>query len=155
MYGLSEPWPSSATSTSSNSPPHSPACMHDAHRRTLPQQRLAGQSSSGSSRRQRYRATGETRMEVFEGNPVGKAIWEWVWKLPIMQRGAQGAPIQFGDVAHVLRKNIEQIYGTYARWSGACVCELHDQISADLIKPCSTRGTNNRERGERGRRAAR
>ena len=52
-------------------------------------------------------------MEVFEGNPVGKAIWDFVWKLPIMKRGEQGAPIQFGDVAHVLRKNIEQIYGAF------------------------------------------
>lgn len=50
-------------------------------------------------------------MEVFEGNPMGKAVWDWVWKLPIMRRGEQGAPIQFGDVANVLRKNIEQIYG--------------------------------------------
>ena len=53
-------------------------------------------------------------MEVFEGNSVGKAIWNFVWKLPIMERGEQGAPIQFGDVAHVLRKNIEQIYGAIA-----------------------------------------
>jgi hypothetical protein len=52
-------------------------------------------------------------MEVFEGNPVGKAIWDFVWKLPVMQRGDQGAPIQFGDVAYVLRKNIEQIYGAW------------------------------------------
>lgn len=54
-------------------------------------------------------------MEVFEGNPVGKAIWDFVWKLPVMQKGEQGAPIKFGDVANVLRKNIEQIYGACVR----------------------------------------
>ena len=50
-------------------------------------------------------------MEVFEGNPAGKAVWDWVWTLPIMRRGQPGKTIEFGDVAHVLRKNIEQIYG--------------------------------------------
>lgn len=59
------------------------------------------------------RRRGETKMEVFDGNPIGKAIWNGVWKLPIMRRGEQGTPIEFGDVAHVLRKNIEQIYGEY------------------------------------------
>ena len=28
-------------------------------------------------------------MEIFEGNPVGKRIWDAVWKLPIMQPGKQ------------------------------------------------------------------
>lgn len=50
-------------------------------------------------------------MEVFEGNPTGKAIWDWAWTLPVMQKGKQGEPIVFGDQANVLRKNIEQIYG--------------------------------------------
>ena len=29
------------------------------------------------------------KMEIFEGNPVGKRIWDAVWKLPIMQPGKQ------------------------------------------------------------------
>lgn len=78
------------------------------------QQRLGAGSRSVS---RRSRAAGDARMEVFEGNPVGKAIWDFVWKLPIMKRGEQGAPIQFGDVAHVLRKNIEQIYGAFCSQS--------------------------------------
>jgi len=82
----------------------------DDDRRTPQQQRLGGRSSH-SRQQQRHRAAGDARMEVFEGNPVGKAVWDFVWKLPVMQRGEQGAPIQFGDVAYVLRKNIEQIYG--------------------------------------------
>ena len=28
-------------------------------------------------------------MEIFEGNPVGKKVWDTVWKLPIMQPGKQ------------------------------------------------------------------
>lgn len=80
------------------------------YRRAPVQQRLGAGSRSVS---RRSRAAGDARMEVFEGNPVGKAIWDFVWKLPIMKRGEQGAPIQFGDVAHVLRKNIEQIYGAF------------------------------------------
>lgn len=56
-------------------------------------------------------------MEVFEGNPTGKAIWDWVWKQPIMQPGQPGTPVTFGDQALVLKKNIEQIYGECWRWS--------------------------------------
>ena len=78
-------------------------------------------------------------MEVFEGNPVGKAIWDFVWKLPIMKRGEQGTPIQFGDVAHVLRKNIEQIYGPFC--SRTCL-DLVRQAggigSLTSIETCST-----------------
>ncbi|CAM9825620.1 unnamed protein product [Chrysoparadoxa australica] len=51
------------------------------------------------------------RMEVFEGNPVGKWAWENVWKLPLFQKGEQGAPTTFGDAANVFKGNIEQIYG--------------------------------------------
>jgi len=29
----------------------------------------------------------DVRMEIFEGNPIGKSIWDNVWKLPIMQPG--------------------------------------------------------------------
>jgi hypothetical protein len=54
-------------------------------------------------------------MEVFEGNPIGKAIWDFVWRLPIMEKGSPGTPVTFGDQAHVLKKNIEQIYGKCTR----------------------------------------
>ena len=39
--------------------------------------------------------------------------WELVWDLDIMKRGTAGEDIIFGDSAHVLRTNIEQIYGGY------------------------------------------
>ena len=39
--------------------------------------------------------------------------WELVWDLDIMKRGPPGEDIIFGDSAHVLRTNIEQIYGGY------------------------------------------
>lgn len=39
--------------------------------------------------------------------------WELVWDLDIMKRGTPGEEIIFGDSAHVLRTNIEQIYGGY------------------------------------------
>jgi len=66
---------------------------------------------------------GASRMEVFEGNPFGKAVWNLVWKLPVMKRGKPGTPIEFGDVAHVLRKNIEQIYGNEPSVDGAPLAE--------------------------------
>eukprot|EP00562_Extubocellulus_spinifer_P035192 CAMPEP_0178691922 /NCGR_PEP_ID=MMETSP0699-20121125/6918_1 /TAXON_ID=265572 /ORGANISM="Extubocellulus spinifer, Strain CCMP396" /LENGTH=640 /DNA_ID=CAMNT_0020337261 /DNA_START=22 /DNA_END=1944 /DNA_ORIENTATION=- len=39
--------------------------------------------------------------------------WELVWDLDIMKRGEAGSDVIFGDSAHVLRTNIEQIYGGY------------------------------------------
>jgi hypothetical protein len=39
--------------------------------------------------------------------------WDAVWKLDVMKRGEEGKEIIFGDSAHVLRTNIEQIYGAY------------------------------------------
>jgi len=39
--------------------------------------------------------------------------WELVWDLDIMKRGTPGEDVIFGDSAHVLRTNIEQIYGGY------------------------------------------
>lgn len=54
---------------------------------------------------------GRVKMELFEGNPVGKAVWEKMWKLPMFKEGEQGTPITFGDSAQVIRRNIEQIYG--------------------------------------------
>eukprot|EP00592_Proboscia_alata_P003068 CAMPEP_0194370192 /NCGR_PEP_ID=MMETSP0174-20130528/18479_1 /TAXON_ID=216777 /ORGANISM="Proboscia alata, Strain PI-D3" /LENGTH=653 /DNA_ID=CAMNT_0039147499 /DNA_START=24 /DNA_END=1985 /DNA_ORIENTATION=- len=39
--------------------------------------------------------------------------WEFVFKLPIMQKGEPGTTVQFGDSANVIRTNIEQIFGGY------------------------------------------
>jgi len=63
------------------------------------------------------------RMEIFAGNPLGKWAWENVWNLPLMKRGNQGEPIIFGDTAHILRKNIEQIYGGEPSVDGCVVAE--------------------------------
>lgn len=49
--------------------------------------------------------------------------WEAVWKLPIMKRGTPGEAIVFGDSAHVLRTNIEQIYGDYPSLDGCPLAE--------------------------------
>jgi hypothetical protein len=49
--------------------------------------------------------------------------WEAVWKLPIMKRGEPGEAIIFGDSAHVLRTNIEQIYGDYPSLDGCPLAE--------------------------------
>uniref|UniRef100_A0A7S1FP19 Cytochrome P450 n=1 Tax=Corethron hystrix TaxID=216773 RepID=A0A7S1FP19_9STRA len=49
--------------------------------------------------------------------------WELVWKLPIMQRTEPGTDCQFGDSAHVLRTNIEQIYGDYPSLDGCPLAE--------------------------------
>ena len=64
------------------------------------------------------------RMEVFEGNPIGKKIWNFVWELPFMKVTPQGtSPTAFGDAANVLKKNIEQIYGGEPSYDGAPVAE--------------------------------
>ena len=39
--------------------------------------------------------------------------WEYIWKLPQFQLGQPGTDCTFADSAHVLRTNIEQIYGGY------------------------------------------
>eukprot|EP00639_Heterosigma_akashiwo_P033958 CAMPEP_0194725620 /NCGR_PEP_ID=MMETSP0296-20130528/27788_1 /TAXON_ID=39354 /ORGANISM="Heterosigma akashiwo, Strain CCMP2393" /LENGTH=606 /DNA_ID=CAMNT_0039630175 /DNA_START=35 /DNA_END=1855 /DNA_ORIENTATION=+ len=70
------------------------------------------------------------RMEVFEGNPVGKWAWNNVWKLPLFKRGEQGAPILFGDSAYVLKKNIEQIYGGEPSVDGCQIAE--GDVSEDM-----------------------
>jgi hypothetical protein len=49
--------------------------------------------------------------------------WELVWKLDIMKRGEDGSDIIFGDTAHVLRTNIEQIYGNYPSLDGCPLAE--------------------------------
>lgn len=49
--------------------------------------------------------------------------WEYVWNLDIMKRGEPGTDIIFGDSAHVLRTNIEQIYGDYPALDGCPMAE--------------------------------
>lgn len=49
--------------------------------------------------------------------------WELVWKLDIMKKGEPGQEIIFGDSAHVLRTNIEQIYGGYPSLDGCPIAE--------------------------------
>lgn len=53
--------------------------------------------------------SGSCRMEVFEGNPLGKWAWENIWYLPMFKRGEPGqSPCTFGDAANIFRTNIEQ-----------------------------------------------
>jgi hypothetical protein len=61
-------------------------------------------------------------MELFKGNPIGKFIWDQVWKLPIMKLGTPGSsPTTFGDNANVLKGNILQLYGNQPSIDGAPV----------------------------------
>ena len=57
----------------------------------------------------------ETKKPKADGLPWW---WEMVWKLDIMKRGEPGTDCTFGDSAHVLRTNIEQIYGDYPSLDG-------------------------------------
>lgn len=60
------------------------------------------------------------KMEIFEGNPVGKFIWDQVWKLPLLQPGKPGvSPTSFGDGANVIKSNIIQVYGKEPSFDGA------------------------------------
>ncbi|CAM9188287.1 unnamed protein product, partial [Discosporangium mesarthrocarpum] len=63
------------------------------------------------------------RMEIFEGNPLGKWAWENTFKLPLFKRGNPGEPCTFGDSANVFRTNIEQIYGDEPSVDGCPVAE--------------------------------
>uniref|UniRef100_A0A7S2ECU8 Cytochrome P450 n=1 Tax=Trieres chinensis TaxID=1514140 RepID=A0A7S2ECU8_TRICV len=49
--------------------------------------------------------------------------WELVWDLDVMRRGEPGTDCIFGDSAHVLRTNIEQIYGGYTSLDGCPLAE--------------------------------
>ncbi len=61
-------------------------------------------------------------MEIFEGNPLGRRVWDTVWKFPVMQPSGQGiSPTTFGDAANVLKNNILQIYGNESSYDGAPV----------------------------------
>lgn len=69
---------------------------------------------------------------VITANPDAEGLpfwWEAVWKLPIMERGEPGEAIIFGDSAHVLRTNIEQIFGGYPSLDG---CPLAEGELADI-----------------------
>ena len=55
--------------------------------------------------------------------------WDFVWKLDLMKRGQPGTEIIFGDSAHVLRTNIEQIYGGYPSPDG---CPLAEGAITDI-----------------------
>lgn len=62
--------------------------------------------------------------ELFKGNPIGKAIWNWTWRRDFMKPSEQGvSPTQFGDAATVLRNNIEQVYGGAPSIDGAPIAE--------------------------------
>ena len=64
------------------------------------------------------------KMELFEGNPVGKFLWDTVWKLPIMKLGTPGtSPTTFGDNANVIKSNILQLYGGFPSVDGAPIAE--------------------------------
>ena len=64
------------------------------------------------------------KMELFEGNPFGKFIWNQVWKLPIMKLGQPGtSPTTFGDNANVLKGTILQLYGGLPSVDGAPIAE--------------------------------
>eukprot|EP00550_Attheya_septentrionalis_P009816 CAMPEP_0198284208 /NCGR_PEP_ID=MMETSP1449-20131203/3698_1 /TAXON_ID=420275 /ORGANISM="Attheya septentrionalis, Strain CCMP2084" /LENGTH=634 /DNA_ID=CAMNT_0043981165 /DNA_START=193 /DNA_END=2097 /DNA_ORIENTATION=- len=66
-------------------------------------------------------------LEVKEGDAldVEGLPWWWslVWDLDMMKRGDAGTDCIFGDSAHVLRTNIEQIYGGYDSLDGCPLAE--------------------------------
>jgi cytochrome P450 len=66
-------------------------------------------TSSTSTNENAATATATTAAAV-EGLPWW---WEYIWKLPQLQLGQPGTDCTFADSAHVLRTNIEQIYGGY------------------------------------------
>jgi cytochrome P450 len=76
------------------------------------------------------------KMEIFEGNPIGKAVWDGVWKLPIMKKGKPGqSPTTFGDAANVLKGNILQLYGDEPSEDGAPIAtgEVPDLLDGTLF----------------------
>lgn len=76
------------------------------------------------------------RMAIFEGNPIGKMLWDNVWKLPIMKPGEKGqSPTTFGDAALVLKSNILQLYGDEPSVDGAplAVGEVEGLLEGSLF----------------------
>ena len=49
--------------------------------------------------------------------------WNLIWDLDMMKRGESGQDIIFGDIAHVLRTNIEQLYGDGPSLDGCPIAE--------------------------------
>ena len=63
-------------------------------------------------------------MAIFEGNPIGKWVWDTVWKWDFMQPGKPGtSPTTFGDGAQQIKGNILQMYGGEPSVDGAPVAE--------------------------------
>ncbi len=78
----------------------------------------ANQAAAPVNRLARAGGAGGCRMEVFEGNPIGKWVWTNIWKLPLFKLGAPGqSPCTFGDSANIFRTNIEQA-SLAIRWDG-------------------------------------
>lgn len=71
----------------------------------------------------------ETKTEQTKNSDGLPWWWELVWKLDIMKRGEPGTECIFGDSAHVLRTNIEQIYGDYPSLDG---CPLGEGAIDDI-----------------------
>ena len=72
----------------------------------------------------RFHSRSPLRMAIFEGNPIGKWIWDSVWKLGFMQPGKPGtSPTTFGDGAQQIKGNILQMYGGEPSVDGAPVAE--------------------------------
>ncbi|CAM9622696.1 unnamed protein product, partial [Laminaria digitata] len=87
---------------------------------------VSRQRQSQAQVRRRATANGAAgcRMEVFEGNPLGKWVWANIWDLPLFRLGEKGqSPTTFGDSANIFRTNIEQIYGDEASLDGCPVAE--------------------------------
>lgn len=77
-----------------------------------------------------------TRMAIFEGNPIGKFIWDGVWKLSFLKPGKSGqSPTTFGDAALVLKSNILQLYGNESSVDGAplAVGEIEGLLEGSLF----------------------
>ncbi|KAJ1421202.1 cytochrome P450 [Ochromonadaceae sp. CCMP2298] len=75
-------------------------------------------------------------MEIFEGNEFGKKVWDYVWKLPVMQPGPQGvSPTTLGDAALVIKGNILQVYGGEPSPDGApiAVGELEGMLDGAMF----------------------
>ena len=83
-----------------------------------------------------FRSKNALKMAIFEGNPIGKAIWDNVWKLPLLSPGKPGqSPTTFGDAALVLKSNILQLYGDEASVDGAplAVGEIEGLLEGSLF----------------------
>lgn len=72
------------------------------------------------------RASGVSSLkaEIFEGNPLGKWVWDKFWSSKIVEPGKSGeSPTTFGDAALIIKGNIMQVYGGEASPDGAPIAE--------------------------------